>query len=318
MVSIVICTKNRSDSLRDALAILNDVIIPDDVEAEVVIIDNGSSDDTGSVAKSAKLSRMKVRYFFESRIGTGHARNRGVQESRGEIVVFIDDDVVPSPDWLERLCRPILANEADVVVGAVILPQHLYGRIPFAHTWFASTQGINADHPERFVTANVAINKRVFNVIPGFDPELGAGTELGSGEDTLLSFQIREAGLRMISRFDAIVDHHFDESRVTRKCLLDMAGRIARATAYVDYHWLHYDHHWSVFQNTKLIVGICLRRLLHFVDCFVLQKPLAWEVLRIYELQYRQRFITECRKPRKYEYKGLQKKDHINPACSIK
>ena len=125
------------------------------------------------------------------------------------------------------MSQPILDGQADAVVGGVIFPQrqlHLLSSRTLEslpRSWFAATDQINADNPERMVGANMAFSRRCLERVPGFDISLGAGA-LGSYEETLFSRQLLDAGFRIISRFDVAVEHHFDTSRLKRVNLLSL------------------------------------------------------------------------------------------------
>src|SRR5436305_12815676 len=143
--SILITTRNRAQSLRATLAALDAINVPNDMTAEVLVIDNGSSDETQVVTANARLRNMTVRYISEPRTGQCFARNAGVAAARGEVVVFTVDDVRASADWLRLMCGPILAGEADAVGGAVRLAPHL--RRPWMQTMhlsmLASTEALD-------------------------------------------------------------------------------------------------------------------------------------------------------------------------------
>src|SRR5215475_15705591 len=98
-ISVIICTYNRCESLLGALKSLETMLIPPDLAWELLVIDNNSSDKT-SEAVGSFLSRgtLPLTYVFEPVAGLSTARNRGILESSGEIVAFLDDDVEVSPE----------------------------------------------------------------------------------------------------------------------------------------------------------------------------------------------------------------------------
>src|SRR5258708_38656458 len=112
-VSIIICTKNRAQSLRETLAALGSVHVPEEWASELIVVDNGSTDNTNTVVRDAGISNMEVRYLHEPRRGKGYAYNSGIAAATGEILLFTDDDVQPPTNWIEKLCRPIMEGKAD-------------------------------------------------------------------------------------------------------------------------------------------------------------------------------------------------------------
>lgn len=237
-VSIVVCTRNRSAALAATLESLREINVPDDLLVEVIFVDNGSSDDTVGVMNSFRHPRIRSRIVLEDRPGLSRARNRGIAEARGAILLFTDDDVRFPESWLAGMTQPIRDGRADVVAGGVVIPEPLHRgwMTPVHRSWMASTEQIDPVAPHRVVGANMAVSKRVFSVVREFDPELGAGA-LGYGEETLFTAQVRHAGFRIVSSFDVALEHHFDEDRLSRDNYLRMARNMGRSQAYIRHHW---------------------------------------------------------------------------------
>ncbi|NNM01828.1 MAG: glycosyltransferase family 2 protein, partial [Gammaproteobacteria bacterium] len=98
-ISISLCTHNNASSLDRTLASLRALEVPAGIEWEVVLVDNGSTDPTPVVA-NGWADRLPVVYLFEARLGLSVARNRSLAAARGDLVIFIDDDVEAVPGWL--------------------------------------------------------------------------------------------------------------------------------------------------------------------------------------------------------------------------
>jgi hypothetical protein len=88
------------------------------------------------------------------------------------------------------------------------------------------------------IGANMAFHRRVLGPGVAFNVELGPGG-LGFHEESLFSLQLVAAGFRLGGALEVAVEHHFDPSRLTRAGLLDIAGKMGRSRAYLEYHWLH-------------------------------------------------------------------------------
>ena len=101
LVSIVIPTYARPERLRDCLAALARQTMAADT-FEVVMVDDGSPQPVVPPADTA-LNGPAIRVIRQLNAGPAAARNRGVQESRGELIALTDDDCLPTPTWLESL-----------------------------------------------------------------------------------------------------------------------------------------------------------------------------------------------------------------------
>lgn len=117
MISVIICTHNRAALLGRAIDSLTAQVGA--VPTEIVVVDNCSTDATERVVQdlSDRYPGL-IRYIAEERLGLSHARNTGMRAARGDIIAFIDDDVVLCPGWLEGLARAFDTHpEAACVCG---------------------------------------------------------------------------------------------------------------------------------------------------------------------------------------------------------
>ena len=121
-ISVVICTRNRPDKLAVCLDLVEQQEYP---SFEVLVVDNAPSSDTVRILLKERRSRVEVRYALEPRRGLSWARNTGISETRGEIVVFTDDDVEPDIHWLASIASGF-AQDIDIgCVTGIILPARL-------------------------------------------------------------------------------------------------------------------------------------------------------------------------------------------------
>jgi glycosyltransferase involved in cell wall biosynthesis len=108
LVSVVIPTYNRN---RQVQAALKSVLAQTYPEFEIIVVDDGSTDGTGEtlqqIVSSQGSSSKQVRYFFQPNQGQSAARNKGIDEARGEWVAFLDSDDVWVPEKLEWQVRAI-------------------------------------------------------------------------------------------------------------------------------------------------------------------------------------------------------------------
>ena len=93
--------------MRLTLESLGKINVPPGWSVELLVVDNGSTDHTRTIASKASLRNMNLRYVSEPKAGQSIARNTGILAARGEIIVFTDDDVSPAPDWLGKMVEPM-------------------------------------------------------------------------------------------------------------------------------------------------------------------------------------------------------------------
>ncbi len=119
ILSIVIPTKNRADLLRKTLDSIEKQPADQNI-FEVIIIDNGSIDRTKEIAGEYKRKIKNCRYFYDARPGLHVGRNKGLLESRGELIAYLDDDVILFPNWINTVMNAFEDEEVVYVGGSVI------------------------------------------------------------------------------------------------------------------------------------------------------------------------------------------------------
>lgn len=239
-VTIAICTCNRAASLQETLLSLDSIDIPAEMPAELLVVDNGSSDDTPQILAEAPVRRLPVRTVREERKGLSHARNAAIANSTGRVLLWTDDDVRVHPAWLSKMAKPILSGEADATVGTVLIPpsrqQKLANTALRNHMiWVASTDEIDFLRPRTMIGANMAFGRHVLEKVPKFDCAFGPGPDaVGFGDDTMFSAMLQQHGFRLVGVKDAVVEHHFDLSRLDQNAIVGIAERMGRSQAYMD------------------------------------------------------------------------------------
>ncbi|MFI4949585.1 MAG: glycosyltransferase [Caulobacterales bacterium] len=233
-VSIIICTRDRADSLRDLLGHLGRTRVPQGWRVELLMVDNGSTDGTRGLLERAELANLDLRYVVEPRPGKVRALTTGVELSTGRALLMTDDDVHVPPNWIEDMCRPILAGEADAVQGGVRIAPHLerpWLKGVLRH-WVASVE--DPDYPpEGLVGANMACSRDALQAVLPLDPRLGPGAA-GYFEDTVLGWEVVRQGYRKVFLPKVAVEHHFEANRLTIKAFMSTARRMAAARVIVD------------------------------------------------------------------------------------
>lgn len=163
-------------------------------DSEVIVVDNASTDNTVEVVKK---SFPQVKIVFEKNKGTGFARNAGAAHANGDIIIFFDSDIVMSHFWIPTMLSLFNSDKNLVAVSGPYYhlglarwqrffekAYYYLGIIP--HQWFFSRVmrkgGI-------LIGGNIAVRKKIFNEVGGFDPALTFW-----GDDTMLAKRLIKKG----------------------------------------------------------------------------------------------------------------------------
>lgn len=181
-LSVIIPTYNRKDSLRCTLDGLSRQEYPFD-DFEVLVVSDGSTDGTGEMlADYMRTAPYAIQYICQLNGGPAKARNRGIQEAQYEIIVFLDDDVEPTPAFLRCHARHHERNEKIAVVGPMSPDPACSGEEPVWIAWeHAKLQAIYtmfrpggryAGCPAgtmHFYSGNASVRKKWLILTRGFD-----------------------------------------------------------------------------------------------------------------------------------------------------
>ncbi len=229
-LSVIIPTRNRCQSLKGVLESIVTQSFPKE-NFEVIVVDNGSTDDTRSVVDEFS-GQLNMQYHFDDRPGLHNGRHDGMRLSHGDILVFADDDIEALPTWLEGITESF-QDKSVVLVGGKILPKY-EEQPPFwiLEKWYQLCEYghclpelslIDFGEERREIPAqyvfgcNFSIRKQILHSSSGFHPD-GMPFELiqyrGDGE-TYVSNYITEHHLKTIYNPLASVYHLVPTSRLT-------------------------------------------------------------------------------------------------------
>jgi glycosyltransferase involved in cell wall biosynthesis len=216
-VSVIVCTYNRAKSIvkcLDSIAVSLTTASP--LAAEIVVVDNASTDETTVVVGSwADTTTWPVRVVTETNRGLSCARNCGIRASQGQLFVFTDDDCCLHPDYIKELLYyddqdldvvlrgglVELGNPADLPITIITLPT--------LTRWCRSANSArHMNLGDTLIGCNLAMRREVAEIVGPFDVRLGAGSRIPGGEDTDFIFRAYLAGVRLEYVPNLVVYHY--------------------------------------------------------------------------------------------------------------
>ena len=220
-LTVGILTFRRPDALAAALpAVLAQLALEaesGELITEVLVVDNDPAGSARAVAEP--FTAEGLRYVIEPRPGIAAARNRVLDETAGSaLLIFLDDDEVPQPDWLAALLRTWRADRPAAVMGRV-LSQFDHDLDPWvaAGEFFRRRRMPTGTEIGVAAAGNLLLDlEQVRAAGVRFDPDLG----LGGGEDTLFSRQLAAAGGRIVWCDESVAVDTVPATRTTRRWVL--------------------------------------------------------------------------------------------------
>jgi glycosyltransferase involved in cell wall biosynthesis len=239
-VTIGICTRDGASRLGRCLDALDQLDYPN---FEVLVVDNASKDDSTKTLME-KQWKPNYRYVYEPRPGLSWARNRVIQEARGDIIALTDDDARPDPLWLLSLVNALQQPGISLVTGPGY-PLELENDIQiYCENYWGHNGGFERKnrglaisgfpkHPYNTNTFGGSFNlvawKEVFQKVGGFDPALGRGSPAGSATDTDLIYRLLRMGYTISYEPTALVklEHPSEFRYIERHGYLGTSGIFA-------------------------------------------------------------------------------------------
>ena len=226
MLSVIICTYNREKYLYNVLKSIVENDVPNAMY-EIVLVNNNSTDSTEQECRrfAADFPDVRFRYFVESRQGLSYARNRGITESTGDIVVFVDDDALVNNAYLQTYADFFEKHPCVEAAGGPIIPQYETAEPAWmSHYTKALITGYKylGDKAREFPKGdypgggNAAYRTSVFKRVGLFNVELGRkGDSLIGAEEKDIFDKMTSHGMRFYYLPTAILYHLIPEKKLT-------------------------------------------------------------------------------------------------------
>jgi glycosyltransferase involved in cell wall biosynthesis len=197
---------------------------------EVIIADNGSTDETASVVREASGRWPHVRMIVEPRPGGARARHAGALAAESPLLIFVDDDMSADPALVEEHVRAHAESPGMVVLGNIVSAA---GRHPFermmGYIYDGPKRSLHGREPsaQDYWSGNVSLARDLYLRLGGYSDVMA---ELRCGEDMEFGLRLTQAGVKMRFAQKALTHHHFTERFPAR---LDRSYRVGVVCGYL-------------------------------------------------------------------------------------
>jgi glycosyltransferase involved in cell wall biosynthesis len=226
-VSVVICTWNRSGLLDRTLYEMRALRIPCDVNWEILVVNNNSTDNTDEVIRKHQ-GALPIQCLFEPRAGKSYAANLALERCSGDLLIWTDDDVLVAPEWLESYVVSARQNANSTFFFGPIEPWFEQEPPAWILRHMRELQGVYAilthlgpvakpfEEGDPVYGANMAFRTRVAREFP-LNPELGRiRHSLIGADDTELVLRVRASGHTGMWVPNARVRHFIPTKRLNK------------------------------------------------------------------------------------------------------
>lgn len=225
MISVIVCTYNRAKYLYDALSHIADNDYPAD-DYEIILVNNNSTDNTLSEAERFKLAypNINITIVTELQNGLSFARNRGIEESKGDFLVFLDDDTAVDSNYLHNISENLAQHPDTIAFGGKVVPIFETGKPKWVSCWtmplFAVTdkgEGTLTFKGKSYpVGANMGVKRSAFEQYGIFDTQLGRKRDMLLGGEEKDFFYRLKADKQKIYYFGNVaIEHLIPSTRTT-------------------------------------------------------------------------------------------------------
>lgn len=228
LISLVITTYNRADLLAAALKSVEESLFEHRANVEVIVVDNNSRDATRDVVAKIQADGFSValRYVLERNQGLSYARNRGIDESTGLYVAFMDDDQILHEEYLSRL-EPAFISTSAVCVGGPLYLNNRESPPKWLPPWLFDVGELNigndvkildGSESKKLIGGNMAFVRQELIDIGKYDVTLGrSGESLLNGEEVELQERLHAAGKKVVYHPDLVQYHSLTLASRTKR-----------------------------------------------------------------------------------------------------
>ena len=227
-ISVIICTYNREKYLYNALKSVAENDFPFD-KYEIVLINNNSTDHTETECKRFQndFPAVNFNYFVESNLGLSFARNRGIEEAKGEILAYVDDDAQVNREYLKTIDGFFKENRTVMAVGGAIFPVYETKEPTWMSYYTKSLITAYKNEGNKIIKfkgekypsgGNAAYRKVVFEKVGKFNTKLGRkGQSLIGAEEKEIFDKIKALNMPVYYLPNMILYHIIPPEKLTKE-----------------------------------------------------------------------------------------------------
>lgn len=256
-LSLIICSRNRSRALEQCLQKLPLGKIQQ-AEAEIILIDSHSTDDTRQVLQEFQHHREHyVTIATARKPGLGFARNLGVSISSADTIAFTDDDCYLDENYFEKAAGVFESSDFHYCGGKILLFDEHDAMVSVNYqNRFELIPAFSFIETGKIQGANLVVHRDVFRSIGGFDPALGAGTRFRC-EDIEFVARASMNGFTGAHVPELVVYHHHGRSTGSRELKqLVRSNDIARGAYYMSMILQGYQLYLSAWLKKSVLHGM--------------------------------------------------------------
>jgi glycosyltransferase involved in cell wall biosynthesis len=297
LLSVVI-TSYTMDRLKDIVELLHSIRVQTYSNIEIIFVAERSKallEEIQRYATDNTATNMKV-IFNDGEMGMSAARNLGIKNAQGDIIAFVDDDALPSPDWAEEIMK---TYEDVSVIGVTGPASPLWQNIaidwfPNEFDWILGCSGFSGILQEKDVRnvwgMNMSFRREAFDSCGLFLTTLGAkggggglGTQKFASEETEFSIRVRrKTGKRILFNPKTNVQHRVNKHRLTASFIAKRAYSEGYTKAMLKRYYRDKDSGDKLLSvEYKLLKQILLNLVPRILRMFFTRPTVAYRQLRV-------------------------------------
>lgn len=239
-ISVIIPMYNARKTIRMTLEGLKQQTLKD---FEIVVVDDGSTDGSAQVIQDfATQNSLSVKVVQQVNSGAGKARNAGVQNSSGDIVVFVDSDCIPPSNWLEAMTRPIKDDMAGCTCGYKVKNRESITARYVDYEIARRHRKLVGKTTNAVGSYSLSLLKEAFRKVGGFDTSYTSA----DAEDFDLAFRLNRAGYNIFFTGDTFV-YHFHPAYLKKYFVVGRHGNDDSCPVKL-IHTIHFIYFLDLFQ----------------------------------------------------------------------